>query len=154
MLPPSVHETGESYRWANGLEPGSIQLAEPPRWLLDLMDSPRLGSTSTSRPLLGLPWGGVPKGQRNTAAASLAGTLFWLQLGREEVLASLLDWNRMNEPPMSKEEVAGVVDSIGRRDTVQRTRRSLEVPRPGLRPPERRRRQHGPRVAWRRAWKR
>ena len=35
MLPPSMHESGESYRWKTCHEPWSINIAEAPMWLCD-----------------------------------------------------------------------------------------------------------------------
>ncbi len=34
---PSIHPDGRAYQWKDGHKPGQIDLAEPPRWLLDLV---------------------------------------------------------------------------------------------------------------------
>jgi hypothetical protein len=38
MLPPSKHLSGNDYRWIEGFEPWTTELAEAPQWLLDAID--------------------------------------------------------------------------------------------------------------------
>jgi hypothetical protein len=49
---PSLHASGRRYRWAAGRGPSDILLAEPPAWLVELLDPP-----PAPRPLIVLPDG-------------------------------------------------------------------------------------------------
>ena len=51
MLPPSMHESGTPYRWKEGREPWSLDIAPAPRWLCDqitILAQEHGGSTGTS----------------------------------------------------------------------------------------------------------
>jgi len=57
----------------------------------------------------------VPEGERNNTIASLAGHLLRHGVDAEVVLELLAAWNRAQcDPPLPDEEVARVVESIGR----------------------------------------
>lgn len=49
---PSLHASGQRYRWAAGLGPSDLPLAEPPGWMVELLDPP-----SAPRALIELPSG-------------------------------------------------------------------------------------------------
>lgn len=46
IVPGSLHESGEFYRFAPGLSPAEVELAELPAWLLELMKRPTAGITN------------------------------------------------------------------------------------------------------------
>ena len=56
----------------------------------------------------------VCEGQRNNTLTSLAGHLLRHGVDRAVVLHLLLYWNRIRCKPLADEEVAAVVESIGR----------------------------------------
>jgi hypothetical protein len=111
VAPPSIHQSGQPYAWAQGRSPENVALAALPRWLLAPSGGGRVRrSLSDWRQLVRE---GVPEGQRNSSIASLAGHLLWHQVDPEMVLELLLAWNRMRcRPPLDDAEVAQVVASI------------------------------------------
>jgi hypothetical protein len=40
LLPPSIHPSGQRYRWAEGRSPWDIVFSPAPDWLLDILDPP------------------------------------------------------------------------------------------------------------------
>ncbi|MGD0276943.1 MAG: AAA family ATPase, partial [Syntrophales bacterium] len=55
---------------------------------------------------------GVPQGQRNVTAAKLVGHYLSMGMRKSEIAATLGFWNNQNHPPLSENEIRGVVDSI------------------------------------------
>lgn len=39
MLPPSLHDSGKRYQWAEGFEPWNMEIADAPEWLCDEIDA-------------------------------------------------------------------------------------------------------------------
>lgn len=115
VLPPSIHASGNLYRWlpdrsVEDLEPGDLDWDRliPPR-----ADAPRRrGSNVWYEDLLQ----GVGEGQRNDAAARLAGRYIGAGLSEQEVIMILLAWNQKNEPQMEEAEVVTTVRSIHNRN--------------------------------------
>lgn len=130
VAPPSVHVSGRVYRWRDGLWPHQVPPAPPPDWLLEAIraaDKPeerpaRTPDEEWARLLLeGVdgPRGGEP-GTRNDTAARLAGYLLRHNLPAAVVGAILLNWNRLNRPPLPEDEVLRVVRSIAGREEIRR----------------------------------
>jgi hypothetical protein len=90
-------------------------LAPLPGWVLQLtVDQPgRLGhSIAYWRRLVRE---GVHEGERNNTIASLAGHLLRHEVDASVVREVLLCWNRVRcQPPLTDDEVASAVESIGR----------------------------------------
>ncbi|MBS1213170.1 MAG: Bifunctional primase/polymerase [Proteobacteria bacterium] len=115
VAPPSLHRSGQRYRWASGHEPESCRLAPMPSWLLQ---------RATDRPeRIGHPlayWRrlvaeGISEGERNNTIASMTGHLLWHGVDPDVALELLLCWNRLRcRPPLSDEEVVRILDSITR----------------------------------------
>ena len=59
---------------------------------------------------------GVKEGSRNTAAASLTGTLKSKGIDRELATELLVAWNQKNDPPLEDKEIQTVIDSIYKYD--------------------------------------
>lgn len=79
MLPPSRHESGENYRWEDGLEPGDVGVVEAPIWLCVAIDQLILTFGSAAP---------APPGATLTASPSLSVSAFGsLQDGREAFAA-------------------------------------------------------------------
>ena len=54
---------------------------------------------------------GVEQGQRNNTAVALTNALLQLGYGADEVVEALIDWNQLNRPPLSEDELGTVLHS-------------------------------------------
>lgn len=97
MMPPSMHVSGRSYEWDDGLEPWSVEFATAPEWLCEAIDD-----------LVG-EYGGTPA-PRERHAANESLTAFGRDLdGREDkmtrmIWASLIELKR-EAPMISRREL-------------------------------------------------
>jgi hypothetical protein len=111
VAPPSLHASGERYRWLDSRAPRDVAPAPLPDWLLLL-------ATGRSRGRKLAEWrqlvqARIPEGRRNSTLASLAGHLLWHGVDAEVLLTLLHAWNRSHcVPPLPDAEVAQVVRSI------------------------------------------
>lgn len=115
IVPPSIHPSGNPYRWKKGRAPGEIPIAELPVWL----EQPRFKGDGSQGHRLAywreLVREGVKAGQRNNAIASFAGHLLWHGVDPDVVMELLLSWNRVRaSPPLDDDEVIRTVLSIER----------------------------------------
>ena len=114
VAPPSVHPSGRRYVWTPSHRPEETPPAPMPSWLLDRA---RRGE-HMGHPLphwRRLVREGVREGERNNSIASLAGHLLWHGVDAKVTLDLLLCWNATRcRPPVSDDEVARTVESIGR----------------------------------------
>ena len=112
VVPPSLHESGKRYRWkTNGLTFQGIP------FLPDAWES-RLTRRETGVRRLQQGGTAILDGERNTALASVAGSLRRIGLDEEELAASLLVINdRRCRPPLERDEVERIAHSISRYDT-------------------------------------
>jgi hypothetical protein len=112
VAPPSIHPSGQRYRWVAGRAPGEKGLPQLPAWAAQLLT----GEHKRGRPLRewrSLVREGVEEGRRNSSIASLAGHLLWHGVDADIVLELMLAWNRARcRPPLADQEVRAVVDSI------------------------------------------
>ena len=105
LAPPSI-VNGKAYRWIN--DPEDDPVAEMPQWLLDAMTGV-VGLPRTETP------GAIPSGQRNSALASLAGSMRNRGMTPEAIEAALLAENYARcDPPLAEREVRQIAKSIGR----------------------------------------
>ena len=115
VAPPSVHPSGNHYRWVKGCEPGQVNLAPLPHWLQRLVShaGEHTGHTLVSwRELLRK---GVQEGERNNTIASITGHLLWHGVDPDVALELMLCWNRIRaRPPLDDAEVSRTVQSITR----------------------------------------
>ena len=117
VAPPSIHPSGEAYRWIVPLEPDAV--TECPEWLLDLLDENRSPDPSQqpSRPGLGAR---IPKGRRNDTLARVAGFLF-RKLPAAEAAEFAYCWAQVRmSPPLSDREIRRTLDSIAGRELRRR----------------------------------
>ena len=107
VAPPSVGANGRPYEWI--LSPEEAELAEPPEWLMGLLERER---SKGPAPAVGER---IPPGKRNGALASLAGTMRRRGMGEGEILAALQVANEQRcQPPLETEEVEKIAASVAR----------------------------------------
>jgi hypothetical protein len=114
VVAPSRRPDG-AYRWVEGceLDAPSGRLPEPPGWLaeaLDRLDAEAAGGTTVC------PYGNpIPRGQRNTTLARLAGAMRRHGMSRAEIAAALVQVNQDRcVPPLPPREVERIAASIAR----------------------------------------
>jgi len=107
VAPSSIGENGKPYEWI--VSPEEEELADPPRWLMDLLERKRAKESTA-------PVGEhIPLGKRNDALTSLAGTMRRRGMGETEILAALLVTNEQRcETPLDDEEVEKIAASVSR----------------------------------------
>ncbi|WP_304459403.1 bifunctional DNA primase/polymerase [Alicyclobacillus sendaiensis] len=121
--PPSVHKTGRPYTWRNGHALWDIAPPPMPAWLCDsLRHGDKLETTGELRrhddlERIAL---GVSEGERNSAAARLAGYLLRFLPNPHIALALMEAWNLTNSPPLPVDELHRVVNSIAKREARRR----------------------------------
>ncbi len=109
VVAPSLHVSGECYRWSGSSGPNAIlNLTAVPGWLLDLIGTLR---SKTEGPRADCKhW---PPGERTTKLTSLAGTMRRRAMSQESIEAALLEENRHRcNPPLLDAEVRGIADSV------------------------------------------
>ncbi len=115
VAPPSLHASGNYYRWAEGRAPQQLEPAPIPRWLLQALTGARGRTGHPVSHWRSLAEAGVRQGERNTTIASFTGHLLWHGVDPDVVRALMLSWNAARcRPPLSEDEVNQVVDSIVR----------------------------------------
>jgi len=127
VVAPSIHKSGNQYMWEAFSHPLEVEIAEPPKWLIDMI-AEKPSTPDGKRPP---EWWrklaqGVPEGYRNMSAASLMGLLLRKRIN--PVLATMLviAWNReFNKPPMDDKEVIRICESIAKRE-VQRLKEGMK----------------------------
>ena len=82
MLPPSKHESGQSYEWLKGYEPWTIDIPEAPLWLIEAIDE--LLSQFTK----------VERGERTDSPATATDSFGQIVDGREDYMTRLI-WARV-----------------------------------------------------------
>jgi len=108
VAPPSVHPSGQLYRWELTRGPGDVPLASLPAWLLELAQDGR--SPDRYDAFDGHP---IPEGHRHTHLVSLAGKLRRDGLSVEAIEAALLEENeRRCQPPLPDDEVREIARSM------------------------------------------
>ena len=113
IAPPSLHESGVRYQWAEGYSPGDCELATPPAELPEFLNQPTAEDTKgREADPDGQP---IPEGTRNAALTSLAGTMRWRGMTPEEITAALLAVNANRcVPPLGEDEVKRIAESASR----------------------------------------
>src|SRR5215204_4039210 len=107
VAPPSVGENGRPYEWI--ISPEEAELADPPEWLMRLLERERAKGPAAP---VGLR---IPPGKRNDVLASLAGSMRRRGMGEGEILAALQVTNEQRcQPPLEGEEVEKIAGSVAR----------------------------------------
>ncbi len=107
VAPPSVGPSGRCYAWI--VSPEDADLAEPPEWLMALLERERPKGAA------GPVGKRIPEGRRNRDLASIAGTMRRRGMGEGEILAALQVTNGQRcEPPLEAGEVEKIAASVAR----------------------------------------
>ncbi len=108
---PSLHESGKRYQWQT--PPHETDIAEAPKWLLDLIKSSTSKKKSTKSKKSTNTTETFLKGKRNDFLTSIAGALWEQGMSKEAVQAAVIEENNNKcEPPLNSSEVKGIVESI------------------------------------------
>lgn len=109
VAPPSLHESGGTYEFELGHEPGTVALAECPDWLLALIKDDEI-------PQLAAPVGEViPEGQRESVLTSLAGSMRRRGMTYDAILGALIAENEIKcRPPLPRPDIQRIAMSVSR----------------------------------------
>ena len=116
VAPPSIHASGEAYRWATKASP-EVPTAELPAWLLGMLDvqKPTQGRGKPGAYYRDMMRDGIVNGNRNERLTSLAGYLLYRGVRRDVVLEVLLSVNAARcKPPLPEKQVDTIVWSVSR----------------------------------------
>ncbi len=123
VAPPSVHpDSGKEYMWELSSRPFEVEMAEPMEWLLNIIRQPikieyqERKSSSHWADIMN----GVGEGNRNQSAASLAGHLLRHYVDPLLVAEVMYLWNTKNNPPLAKDELDKVINSIAAKELTRR----------------------------------
>lgn len=118
--PPSLHASGRRYEWEIAHGPNT-KLAAWPKWLLNsAAQAPAAaGKANGNGDELARIRQGVRQGERNSAAAKMAGLFLSKGNERADVDALMATWNALNQPPLEPDELAAVTTSIARRELLK-----------------------------------
>lgn len=110
VAPPSLHASGQRYKWKNERD-----IALIPEWLLHLATLKQQAHQYTVG-----PGEYIPEGKRNNTLASLAGSMRRRGMDEPEIAAALLEVNKRRcNPPLSQSEVLAIAASIARYEPEQ-----------------------------------
>jgi hypothetical protein len=109
VLPPSLHESGDTYEWTSKMPPATLDPKSLP-----------VTTEGTSNHLAERTWfldllAGVEEGGRSDAAAKLAGRYAYLGLSEPETYLLMMAWNTFNTPPMHESEMSRTIRSVYQR---------------------------------------
>lgn len=116
---PSIHPSGELYRWQEFCHPLKVAVADAPEWLLELVCTPATHCVAPAGHNL-KTWAELMapahEGVRNERLARVAGILFRRLPAPVAVVLACL-WAKNNTvPPLSDQEVRRTLDSIAQRE--------------------------------------
>lgn len=108
VAPPSLHASGQRYRWDAGRHIADLEQPPAPGWML--------AALIEERPLPAAPVGDlIPAGARNATLASLAGSMRRRGMAENAIAAALLIENiERCDPPLAEAEVREIAHSVSR----------------------------------------
>jgi len=111
VAPPSNHISGHEYVWQDD-EPGEIEIAAMPQWIIDGLKKPAEPTAQNLNPEFEND-GSITEGKRNSTLFSIAGTLRGRGLGQEAIEAALLAHNKDKiRPPLLEGEVKKLAANV------------------------------------------
>ena len=119
LVPPSIHWSGNCYRWTEEWRQGHLEVVHAPDWLLSrARQEPSFYQPSKPASDNAETKSRIPGGKRNSTLASLAGSMQRRGMSRESIAAALILENRERcDPPLSDDEVRRIANSISRYDS-------------------------------------
>lgn len=131
IVEPSIHETGRAYKWGhlNPLTDGINDILDPPSGFFKMLEDhekakkekERSKSPDSTRKVGRNSEGweqelliGVSEGERDTAAAKLAGLYLSKDYAQGDTIVLLKRWNERNVPPLPEKDIEKCVRSIYR----------------------------------------
>lgn len=114
VAPPSLHRSGNRYRWAPNYNPARNECEEPPPWLLRMMTLTVVHPSGRRFPTAPPVTGPIPEGRRDNVLASLAGSVRNRGGEPNEILALLREVNKRCVPPLPDADLDRIARSIGR----------------------------------------
>lgn len=123
VAPPSIHENGKSYEWAQGLGLEDTPIAEAPAWLLEIIRT-KAQPARTAKDWENIITSNIPEGGRNDAIARLSGYLLGKRVPPYMTYDLVRCWNAVRcSPPLEEDEVFRTVNSIAQREFEKRSGR-------------------------------
>ena len=111
VAPPSVHASGESYRWTRS--PEVFHLEPLPAWLLSVSANEGDRPPDQTEPWQHLLHAGVTEGGRRDALTALTGHLLGSGVNTKLALELMLCWNAARcHPPLKAEAVLEIVENL------------------------------------------
>jgi hypothetical protein len=121
VAPPSVHYSGNVYRWVEGMSLEDIELPEIDlSWAVTSSNNGHVKITPSGEQWFEHVLKGVGEGERNDSATRLAGRYLGMGMTASETLMLLENWNQGNDPPLPHRELEVIVDSIATREDAPR----------------------------------
>lgn len=111
VAPPSLHLSGRKYSWARGRGILDLDLSDMDTSWISSDDDSRGGVHVENETWVSKTLQGVGEGERNDSANKLAWYFSKMGMPRAEILAILVAWNQLNDPPMPHNEMERTVQS-------------------------------------------
>jgi len=120
VAPPSLHSSGNHYQWI--VAPGDKELADPPDWLLELIEEQKTGGRLEPD-----EWAvDIPEGTRNNEITRRAGSLLSKGYSLEAAFSMLLAINEQHcKPPLPKGEIKQIVESVAKKERLKEAERDF-----------------------------
>lgn len=131
VAPPSIHPSGNPYRWRPAHSPEEVSIAAVPDWLMQEAAGAITVPSHPSSDWQRLVREGVADGERGAILASLGAHLLGQGVDPHVALDLLLCWNAAHcRPPLPEEEVRRIVEKVGRLRARPETGMHPHWPRP------------------------
>lgn len=112
---PSLHVSGNRYKWDTGGSPFEMQPTDMPRWLVDEIQKVGIAIPSKKKDADPAPMKKIKEGGRNNHLASLAGSLRRKGICEDGIIATLRAENLDRlDPSLADETVVAIARSITR----------------------------------------
>jgi KaiC/GvpD/RAD55 family RecA-like ATPase len=136
VAPPSIHGSGVQYEWVEGRSVFDVDPVECSTWMIDYFreineqkKKPKDKTKSDNKPAIknhipdnssersfaDLISNGVSEGERNHTAVKVIGLLLET-MSKDNAWAFAMAWNRNNRPPLLKDELKGIFETLYKLD--------------------------------------